>query len=143
VWASASARDVIMSGIKNKPPAKAAAHTTPALTIPERILLFCIASGTDWERAGITGSTVTNMIVRGLIRRDPAGRLWLTKDGRAALDALLDDPRQHARNGVRSLDVSCWQCHHRAILSADPWPDHVPVPSFGPSHAVGALHVRK
>ena len=35
-------------------------------------------------------------------------------------------------NGVRSLDVSCWQCHHRAILSADPWPDHVPVPSFGP-----------
>jgi hypothetical protein len=33
-------------------------------------------------------------------------------------------------NGVRSLDVSCWQCHHRAILSAEP--DHVPVPSFGP-----------
>jgi len=30
-------------------------------------------------------------------------------------------------NGVRSLDVSCWQCHHRTILSADPWPDHVPV----------------
>jgi hypothetical protein len=25
-------------------------------------------------------------------------------------------------NGVRSLDVSCWQCHHRAIMSADPWP---------------------
>ena len=30
-------------------------------------------------------------------------------------------------NGVRSLDVSCWQCHHRTIMSADPWPDHVPV----------------
>jgi hypothetical protein len=29
------------------------------------------------------------MIVRGLIQRDPAGHLWLTKDGRAALDALL------------------------------------------------------
>jgi len=26
-------------------------------------------------------------------------------------------------NGVRSLDVCCWLCHHRAILSADPWPD--------------------
>jgi hypothetical protein len=73
----------------SKPPAKAATHAAPALTIPERILLFCIASGTDWERAGITGSTVTNMIVRGLIQRDPAGRLWLTKDGRAALDMLL------------------------------------------------------
>jgi hypothetical protein len=35
-------------------------------------------------------------------------------------------------NGVWSLDVSCWQCHHRTILSADQWPDHVPVPSFGP-----------
>jgi hypothetical protein len=35
-------------------------------------------------------------------------------------------------NGVRSLDVSGWQCHHRTIMSADPWPDHVPVPSFGP-----------
>jgi hypothetical protein len=35
-------------------------------------------------------------------------------------------------NGVRSLDVCCWLCHHRAIPSADPWPDHVPVPSFGP-----------
>ena len=23
-------------------------------------------------------------------------------------------------NGVRSLDVSCWQCHHRAVMSADP-----------------------
>jgi hypothetical protein len=35
-------------------------------------------------------------------------------------------------NGVRSLDVCCWLCHHRAILSADPWSDDIPVPSFGP-----------
>jgi hypothetical protein len=35
-------------------------------------------------------------------------------------------------NGVRSLAVSCHLCHHRAILSADTWPDHVPVPAFGP-----------
>jgi hypothetical protein len=35
-------------------------------------------------------------------------------------------------NGVRLLDVSCWQCHHRTILSADPWSDDVPVPAFGP-----------
>jgi hypothetical protein len=35
-------------------------------------------------------------------------------------------------NGVRSLDVCCWLCHHRATLSADPWSDDVPVPSFGP-----------
>jgi hypothetical protein len=30
-------------------------------------------------------------------------------------------------NGVRSLDVT--------ILSADPWPDHVPIPAFGPRMA--------
>jgi hypothetical protein len=35
-------------------------------------------------------------------------------------------------NGVRSLDVSCWLCHHRAILSADRWSENVPVPTFGP-----------
>jgi hypothetical protein len=34
--------------------------------------------------------------------------------------------------GVGSLDVSCWQCHHWVILSADPWSDDVPVPTFGP-----------
>jgi len=31
-------------------------------------------------------------------------------------------------NGVRSLDVCCWVCHHRA----ERWPDDVPVPSFEP-----------
>jgi hypothetical protein len=35
-------------------------------------------------------------------------------------------------NDVRSLAVSCWQCHHRGILSAELWPDHVPMPASGP-----------
>ena len=34
--------------------------------------------------------------------------------------------------GVRSLSVSCWQCHHDALLNVDRWPDRVYVPSFGP-----------
>jgi hypothetical protein len=34
--------------------------------------------------------------------------------------------------GVRSLSVSCWLCHHDAVLSVDAWPDSVPVPFFGP-----------
>ena len=59
------------------------------LRIPERILLFCIASKTKWERAGITGATVTAMVIRGLIERDAAGELTLTKQGRAMLAALL------------------------------------------------------
>jgi hypothetical protein len=47
----------------SKRPAKPTAATGPALSIPERILLFCVSSDTDWEHAGITGTTVTAMIV--------------------------------------------------------------------------------
>jgi hypothetical protein len=59
------------------------------LSTPERVLLFCLASGTEWAEAGVTGATVTAMIVRGLVDRDSAARLVLTSDGRAVLDALL------------------------------------------------------
>jgi hypothetical protein len=52
-------------------------------------LLFCVASGTEWERAGVTGATVTVLVVRGLIERDTGGRLVLTKQGRAVLDAMV------------------------------------------------------
>jgi hypothetical protein len=61
------------------------------LSTPERILLFCIASGTEWAEAGVTGATVTAMVVRGLVDRDAAARLELTPDGCAVLDALLGD----------------------------------------------------
>jgi hypothetical protein len=53
------------------------------------VLLFCIASGTDWQKASITGATVTAMAVNGLVERDPAARLTLTQQGRVALAALL------------------------------------------------------
>ena len=61
-----------------------------ALSIPARLLLFCVASRTEWERAGITRATVTTTVVRGLIERDVAGGLTITKQqGRAVLAALL------------------------------------------------------
>jgi hypothetical protein len=74
-----------------KPKPNSPAAKAEALSIPERVLLFCIVSHTEWERAGITGATVTNMVVRGLIERDPAGLLWLTKEGRAVFAALLGE----------------------------------------------------
>jgi hypothetical protein len=46
-------------------------------------------------------------------------------------------------NGVRSLDVCCWICHHRAIMSADPWPDDVPVLTFGPRMVCTRDHRRR
>jgi hypothetical protein len=55
------------------------------LSTPERILLFCLASGTEWAQAGVTGATVTAMVVRGLVDRDAAARLELTPGGRGAM----------------------------------------------------------
>jgi hypothetical protein len=53
------------------------------------VLLFRVGSGTDWQRAGVTGETTTALLVRGLIVRDARGCFVLTDDGRAALRALL------------------------------------------------------
>ena len=73
---------------KSEPDSPAAQAQT--LSIPARLLLFCVASRTGWERAGITRATVTTTVVRGLIERDVAGGLTITKQqGRAVLAALL------------------------------------------------------
>jgi hypothetical protein len=68
---------------------KAASKIAAELSVSERVLLFCVASGTEWARAGVTGATATAMVVKGLIERDSGDNLALTKDGRAVLDALL------------------------------------------------------
>jgi len=60
------------------------------LPVRERMLLFCIASKTDWQTAGVTGDTVTAMVIKGLVDRDAAGRLSLTHQGRTMLTALFE-----------------------------------------------------
>jgi hypothetical protein len=75
-----------------------------ALTVRERILLFCVGSGTDWQRAGVPGEMVTEMTVKRLVRRDGLGRLALTTSGRTALRALLPDLLRSDRN---SASVVC------------------------------------
>ena len=43
-------------------PARVSFETIAAgLTVPERVLLFCLASGTDWQRAGVTALTAQQM----------------------------------------------------------------------------------
>jgi hypothetical protein len=59
------------------------------LTVRERVLLFCLASGTDWVKAGVTHPTAQHLLVRNLVERDHAAELALTDQGRAVLDALL------------------------------------------------------
>jgi hypothetical protein len=68
-----------------------------ALGVQERILLFCLASGTDWKQAGVNLKTVAGMVGKfllnpnGLVMPTPGGALALTDAGRAALRALLRD----------------------------------------------------
>jgi hypothetical protein len=68
---------------------KGASTIAAELSVPERILPFCVASGTEWARAGVTGATATAMVVRGLIERDSTDELTLTMDGRAVLEVRL------------------------------------------------------
>jgi hypothetical protein len=54
------------------------------LRIPERLLLFCVASATDWERAGITGCHGD----QGVDRMRRCRRTQPHQAGRAVLTAL-------------------------------------------------------
>ena len=59
------------------------------LSVQERVLLLCIASGTDWQRAGVPGEIVTSMIVKGLLVRGAVGQLELTDRGRVTAQAMV------------------------------------------------------
>jgi hypothetical protein len=70
-----------------KPPKPEA--VAEGLSVPERVMLFCVGSGTEWEKAGVTHATAQHMMIRGLIERQAAGSFVLTDHGRAVLEALL------------------------------------------------------
>ena len=56
---------------------------TAGLTVPERLLLFCLATDTDWQAASITHATAQHVLVRGLIERDTGAMSYkLTGQGR-------------------------------------------------------------
>ena len=60
------------------------------LSVPERALLFCIASGIDWEKnPSVTRATVAASVLKGLVERDALGRLTLSGEGRAAVGVLF------------------------------------------------------
>jgi hypothetical protein len=55
--------------------------TTPRPLQPNSTFLnasFCLASGTEWAQAGVTGATTTMMLVRGLVGGDSTGGLKMT-----------------------------------------------------------------
>lgn len=69
--------------------AKAPTSIAVGLTTPEHLLLFCLASGADWQAANIAQATARQMTIRGLIERETGATSYrLTDQGRAVLDAL-------------------------------------------------------
>jgi hypothetical protein len=63
-----------------------------ALSVQERVLLFCPASDTDWAKAGVPAITAQHLLVRNLVERKDAAQLVLTDQGRAVLAALVMPP---------------------------------------------------
>jgi hypothetical protein len=57
------------------------------LAAAERVLLFCVATDTDWRKVVAPG-TAQHMLIRGLVERDGAD-LALTDQGRAVLEVLM------------------------------------------------------
>ena len=62
---------------------KMPADAAKALTVPERLLLLCVASGIDCKHAKIAEKVVTEVVVKGLIEHDTGGHLALADLGRA------------------------------------------------------------
>jgi hypothetical protein len=58
------------------------------LSVPERVLLLCVASDTDWQRAGMKVPTARRMMIRGLIERGGSG-FALSDQGRDVLEILM------------------------------------------------------
>jgi hypothetical protein len=59
----------------------------------QRVMLFCLASGNDWRRAGVTEATAQHLLTSGLIvrARTPA-RFQLTTLGHNVLALLFKPP---------------------------------------------------
>lgn len=63
-------------------------------------------------------------------------RKWLKPACRARPEPIEPMTLGNMRQlGVRSLDVTCSACRHEVVLNVDAWPDHMPVPAFGPRMA--------
>jgi hypothetical protein len=56
--------------------------------VPERILLFCVASGTAPPKSRKILRTIERLTIKGLIKRD-SDQLVLTEVGRATMNTLL------------------------------------------------------
>jgi hypothetical protein len=70
--------------------ARSPENMAEGLSVPERILLFCLASGVDWQKnADVTSATVAATALKGLVERDAGGQLTLSGEGLATVEVLF------------------------------------------------------
>jgi hypothetical protein len=78
----------VLSGISGdempRKPKPIAILGVDSLSVSERVLLFCVASGTDPIKAGVSSATQV-MILKNLLERDQGGHLVITDFGRRVL----------------------------------------------------------
>jgi hypothetical protein len=60
-----------------------------SLSVPERVLLFCVASDTDPVKAGVSSATEV-MLLKKLLERGQGDRLVVTDFGRRVLESLIN-----------------------------------------------------
>jgi hypothetical protein len=129
-WVSTKLPSVTLRSMPEPPPQ---APTVFDLTVHERVLLFCVATRTDWQKAGVPGETALNMIEKGLIViiRSIDWRLRCAA-GRRFAATLSAAPRPYAvhRNGG-GLVVFCFAKLEDAQAFAE---------RFGGERLLGAGH---
>jgi hypothetical protein len=89
-----------------KPPNTDAIATE--FTVPERVLLFCLAAGTDWVKAGVTAQQPDSMrrigVLMGYDENDPEAKGWAASLNAAAITAILG---VLARINAASTAIGC------------------------------------
>jgi hypothetical protein len=64
---------------------------TTKLSAQDCVILFCVATATDYPAAGITAHAMQSMAIRGFIAHNrESGAYTLTDSGRARLTAILE-----------------------------------------------------
>jgi hypothetical protein len=64
---------------------------TTTLSAHDRVILFCVATATDYAAVGITAHAMQSMAIRGFIAHDrESGAYTLTDSGHATLTAILE-----------------------------------------------------
>jgi hypothetical protein len=79
-----------------------------ALSVSECVLLLCVASGTEWQKAWVVGRTVPAMVIKGIVERGTSGHHLSLREGRDAMLALI---------GSDQLGSQSLLCFHRCLVS--------------------------